>query len=160
MPSGSKNPEAGIYILATTDVCMQLVYCRVDGVASAGRDGSGGSLIGNIDFVYDNGEQVLLVTDGCLDVNGNEDPTKYYYESFFLVHFKNVDDERNKHIINNEILVVRRWAGGDSEVKTNIKLSVVTGTADCPINNDCDHIHCSPINPISDNIEKTTTPKE
>ena len=44
-------PQAGIYILATTDVCMQLVYCRVDGVASAGRDGSGGSLIGNIDFV-------------------------------------------------------------------------------------------------------------
>lgn len=151
----------GVYILAaTTGINMQLAYCSVDGVASAGRDGSAGSLLGDIDFVYDNGEQVLLVTDGGVDEDtGKEDPTKYYYESFVLVHFKNVDDNGNRHTINDEILVVRRWAGGDLEIKTNIKLNIVTGTADCPINNECDHIHCSPIKSISDNVEKSTTPK-
>ena len=75
------------------------------------------------------------------------------------VKYNNVDNASNKHIINDEILVVRRWAGGDLEIKTNIKLNIVTGTADCPINNECDHIHCSPIKSISDNVEKSTTPK-
>lgn len=152
-------PDTGIYILAATDVNMQLVYCRVDGVASSGRDGTGGTPLGNIDFVYDNGEKVLLVTDGGTTAEGGEDPTNYYYESFVLMHFVNVDDDGNKHIINSETFSVYRWMGGDGEIKTNINLEVTSGSGDCP-QTDCEHIVCSPIKSTTDNITVNYTKKE
>jgi hypothetical protein len=149
----------GLYILAATDVRMQIAYCSVDGVASSGRDGTGGAPIGDIDFVYDNGNKVLLVTDGGTTEDGLEDPTNYYYESFVLVHFVNVDDNGNKHIINSETLSVYRWSGGDKEIKTNINVSVSSGIEDC-LQTDCEHISCSPIKSITDNITVNYTRKE
>lgn len=149
----------GLYILAATDVRMQIAYCSVDGVASSGRDGTGGAPLGDIDFVYDNGDKVLLVTDGGTTEDGLEDPTNYYYESFVLVHFVNVDDNGNKHIINSETLSVYRWSGGDKEIKTNINVSVSSGIEDC-LQTDCEHISCSPIKSITDNITVNYTRKE
>lgn len=149
----------GLYILAATDVRMQIAYCSVDGVASSGRDGTGGAPIGDIDFVYDNGDKVLLVTDGGTTEDGLEDPTNYYYESFVLVHFVNVDDNGNKHIINSETLSVYRWSGGDEEIKTNINVSVSSGLEDC-LQTDCEHISCSPIKSTTDNITVNYTSKE
>lgn len=151
-----KVEETGTYILAATDVRMQLAYCSVDGVASSGRDGTGGSLLGNIDFVYDNGENVLLVTDGGTGGNGVEDPSKYYYESFVLMHFANRDDAGNLHAINSEVISIYRWAGGEGEIKTNIDVNVVSGYC----SNNCEHVLCSPIKTTTDNINVTCTKKE
>jgi hypothetical protein len=146
----------GLYILAATDVRMQIAYCSVDGVASSGRDGTGGSPLGNIDFVYDNGDKVLLVTDGGTGENGEEDPSQYYYESFVLVHFSNIDDNGNLHSINSEKLSIYRWAGGEGEVKTNIDVDFISGYC----SNDCEHVLCSPIKSITDNITVNRTKKE
>jgi hypothetical protein len=146
----------GTYILAATDVRMQIAYCSVDGVASSGRDGTGGSLLGNIDFVYDNGESVLLVTDGGTAEGGVEDPSKYYYESFILIHFANRDDAGNLHAINSEVLSIYRWAGGEGEVKTNIDVDFISGYC----SNDCEHVLCSPIKSTTDNITVNRTKKE
>lgn len=149
--------ETGTYILAATDVRMQLAYCSVDGVASSGRDGTGGSLLGNIDFVYDNdANKVLLVTDGGTLENGEEDPSQYYYESFVLVHFSNIDDNGNLHSINSEKLSIYRWAGGTGEVKTNIDINVVSGYC----SEECEHVLCSPIKSITDIITINQTRKE
>lgn len=152
--------KTGIFILGASSSVFQLVYCRVDGAASSGRDGTGGSILGNIDFVYDNGEQVLLVTDGGVEEDGSENADKYYYESYVLVHFANVDESGKKHVINEEVLVVRRWAGGDLDIKTNINLNIITGNSDCLTGIECNHILCSPINEVSDNITIDYTPKE
>ncbi|MBO7149506.1 MAG: hypothetical protein J6V71_01285 [Clostridia bacterium] len=149
--------ETGTYILAATDVRMQLAYCSVDGVASSGRDGTGGSLLGDIDFVYDNdANKVLLVTDGGTGENGVEDPSQYYYESFVLVHFSNIDDNGKLHSINSEKLSIYRWAGGTGEVKTNIDINVVSGYC----SEECKHVLCSPIKSITDIITINQTKKE
>lgn len=157
-----KVAETGLYILAaSSNINMQLAYCRVEGVASVGRDGSGGSILGNIDFVYDNGEKVLLVTDvqtvqsestenGGTE-NVGEDPTKYYYESFILVHFTNVDDDMKLHVINNEMLSIYRWVGGDEKIKTNLGIEYTSGLDDCEQSN-CAHVKGSQIKSITDNL--------
>ena len=148
--------DTGTYIIAATEkIRMQIAYCSVDGVASSGRDGSGGSLLGNIDFVYDNanadGAQVLLVTDGGTTKEGKEDPSQYYYESYVLVYFANADSDNNKHIINGEVLSIYRWTGGEGEIKTNVDINYETTSTDCKQSN-CKHIKCVPIKSVSDNI--------
>ena len=140
----------GLYILAATDVRMQIAYCSVDGVASSGRDGTGGSPLGDIDYVYDNGEKVLLVTDGGTAEDGTEDPNNYYYESYVLLHFANIEVDGTKNIVNQEIIHVYRYVGDTGNVKTNIKVNVTA--------ND-DYVRCDAIRGLTDNITVTYTPR-
>jgi hypothetical protein len=143
--------EVGFYILAATDVRMQIAYCSVDGVASSGRDGTGGSPLGDIDYVYDNGEKVLLVTDGGTAEDGSEDPDNYYYESYVLLHFANIEKNGTKNRVNQEIIHVYRYVGDTGDVKTNIQVNVTS--------ND-EYVLCDPIRGTTDNIKVNYTKKE
>ena len=140
----------GLYILAATDVRMQIAYCSVDGVASAGRDGTGGSPLGDIDYVYDNGSKVLLVTDGGTNDDGTEDPNNYYYESFALLHFVNVEEDGTKNRVNQEIIHVYRYVGDTGDVKTNLIINITS--------ND-EYVKCDEIRGTTDNITVNYTPR-
>ena len=108
--------EGGVYILAASDSAMQLVYCSVDGIASAGRDGSGGTKIGTVDFVYDNRKEndntnkgrVVLVSDYSSETGGAE-TSDFYYRSNVILYFDNEISENNTFVsLNYERLYVRR----------------------------------------------------
>ncbi|MBS1399749.1 MAG: hypothetical protein HPZ86_03010 [Clostridia bacterium] len=108
--------ETGVYILAASNSNMQLAYCSVDGIASAGRDGTGGSPWGSVDFVYDNNvDKILLVTDTDQRGEGvEEDCSNYYYGSNCLLYFDNITDSKTTAYINDERITIRRWTKTNS----------------------------------------------
>lgn len=124
--------ETGVYILAASNSNMQLAYCSVDGIASAGRDGTGGSPWGSVDFVYDNNvDKILLVTDTDQRGEGvEEDCSNYYYGSNCLLYFDNITASTTTAYINDERITIRRWtktnsAGGtDSAGNVDSYLSI------------------------------------
>jgi hypothetical protein len=107
--------EEGIYIMGASNGPMQIVYFSSDGVSDDGRDGTGGTQIGFVDFVYDyspttatDPKRIVLVTDTELKHTGNKTDTEdyqYYYESNCLVHFGNAQGEPP---IWDELVYIRR----------------------------------------------------
>ena len=107
--------EAGTYFLGTAvgqsnfgdsnyyNYPMEIVYCAADGTASAGNDGTSGSVIGSMDYVYDNGTQIIHVQDyaeGAGPTQAN-DYANYYYNSHIITYtdneasgFPNINDLR------------------------------------------------------------------
>lgn len=92
-----KVTEEGVYVLGTandnnsdTMFPMEICYFSVDAAASAGRDGAVGSYLGTIDYVYDNGERIITVSDHS-DDGGVEDYTQYYYASLIRTYTNNLD---------------------------------------------------------------------
>ena len=77
----------GVYLLGSTNGPMEIVYFSADGTASAGRDGSSGSHLGNIDFVYDHNGKIIPVTDAAED-GGTED-FDFYYASLCILYTDN-----------------------------------------------------------------------
>lgn len=78
--------------MGATNSAMQIVYFSADGVASAGRDGTGGTQIGNVDYVYDYNDKVVLVTDTDprdTSADGYAEDYHYYYQSYMIVYFDN-----------------------------------------------------------------------
>ncbi len=98
--------EQGIYALGAigynpngeaVSVPMEVVYISSAGIASEGRDGENNSQLGTIDFVYDNGTQIMAVTETSetFDHDNNpetprvEDPTCTYYPTYAILFFDN-----------------------------------------------------------------------
>ncbi len=127
--------EEGIYVLGMsgynteTDeysengAPMEIVYFSAEGVASAGRDGAGGSQLGTIDFVYDyNGTIVTVKESSITDSTGAEDYNNYY-PSYVLVYFDNsVENGEVWYNVNDGQLYVRRWVNDSAE--TAIKSTI------------------------------------
>ncbi|MCQ2413309.1 MAG: hypothetical protein MJ082_00740, partial [Clostridia bacterium] len=78
--------DEGVYVLGTAcsdrshDFPMEIAFFSVDATASEGQDGIQGSKLGSIDFVYDNGEDILTVKKTSAD-GGITDYNNYYYAS-------------------------------------------------------------------------------
>lgn len=125
--------ETGVYIMGATNSAMQIVYFSADGVASAGRDGTGGTQIGNVDYVYDYNDKVVLVTDTDprdTSADGYAEDYQYYYQSYMIVYFDNgvtVNGESGTFVnINDERLCIRRWVNSraEGEVKSTLNVAV------------------------------------
>jgi hypothetical protein len=84
-----KVTEAGLYFLGSMTGPMTVCYFSVSGAAGAGGDGTGGSPLGDVDFVYDNGSNVILTVDkkfsGGTHVVSDETPTTNYYPSYYYL---------------------------------------------------------------------------
>ena len=155
--------ETGVYILAASNSNMQLAYCSVDGIASAGRDGTGGSPWGSVDFVYDNNvDKILLVTDTDQRGEGvEEDCSNYYYGSNCLLYFDNITDSKTTAYINDERITIRRWtktnsAGGtDAAGNVDSYLSIrVESNAD---DQNHEYVKCAGYGTPHDNIVGITS---
>ena len=79
------------YIVMSRKHPLQLIYCAASDIASAGRDGTNGSLLNNIDFVYDSGGAILPVTHPAprADDDHPEDPSLGWYPSNLLLQIDN-----------------------------------------------------------------------
>ena len=85
--------EPGVYLMGSTTGPMSVCYFSVDGAAGAGGDGTGGSPLGDVDFVYDNGTETVASTtiltvdqkfEGSHVVSG-EDLNAHYYPSYYYI---------------------------------------------------------------------------
>lgn len=112
--------EAGVYTLGAINCPMQIVYFSADGVASMGRDGTGGAALQGIDFVYDtvdysDANKIVTVnnapTEEFKDENGIVyENYNYYYESSCLLHFDNNVQYQNEWVkIFREKIFIRRY---------------------------------------------------
>ena len=116
-------PKEGVYILATAssdirndqsfeESPLQIVYCAADGIASSGRDGTGGSPLGNIDYVYHNPDtnQIIPVTAGPKnkEPENGENIKKMYYRSNLMVYFDNLPRTGTPPAVNQELTKIYR----------------------------------------------------
>ena len=91
---------------------MTVAYFSVDGAAGAGGDGTGGSPLGDVDFVYDNGTDAIITVDKKFSgthVVADETPTSYYYPSYYYVRLKPDITAGANGKIPSENLKVRRY---------------------------------------------------
>jgi hypothetical protein len=121
--------EPGVYLLAPTEGLMSVAYFSVTGAAGAGGDGTGGSPLGDIDFVYDNGANKILTVDQKFDgahIVEDENLTTYYYPSYHYVRMipnanYNVEDGNKNDTLDGKIpqekLYIRRYIS--SEISNN-----------------------------------------
>ncbi len=139
-----KAPDSGIYVLGavgyknddtSVSVPMEIVYFSADGVASPGRDGSGGSRMGTVDFVYANEANTDIVT--VKDVTGDSSENNgavtedynAYYPSYVLLRFDNKLQKDGAFVsINNEKIVIRRWVATAADAAANGIRSTMTYT--------------------------------
>ena len=122
--------EAGTYILGTAvgesglfnnsdhGYPMEIVYCAADGMASAGRDGTSGSAIGALDYVYDYNGKIVHVQDYAPTVTVTPGDFTYYFNSRVITHTVN-DTNR----INTLQLWTRRYVDTDDTSKILIYAS-------------------------------------
>ena len=129
--------EAGVYTMGTTQGPMQIVYFSADGVASMGRDGTGGAQLQGIDFVYDTYNYVSADKDKIVTVgnvpeqSSNTEDYNYYYESSCLLFFDNNTKHNNEFVkIFHEKIYIRRYI--DTTItavqKTALNFKVTEGT--------------------------------
>lgn len=83
----------GIYIIASSDK-MNVAYFSVDGAAGYGDDGTGAAPLGNIDFVYDNGQGTIITvdkkyTEEIHELSKETLATAYYPSYFYLRMYPN-----------------------------------------------------------------------
>ena len=125
----------GVYIIGTTSGPMEIVHFSADGTASAGRDGTSGSKLGSIDFVYDYNGKIITVKESSSD-SGTEDYNQYYASMCLLysdiTKIKNqTTDPWEFYKINDQQITIRRSVGiTDEEQRTLgsiINLTVASG---------------------------------
>lgn len=78
----------GIYLIGSGTGPMTVAYFSVDGAAGSGGDGTGGTPLGNIDFVYSNTAGTVISVDHKFSGNhvlAEEDVESYYYPSYYYV---------------------------------------------------------------------------
>ena len=118
--------EPGVYLLAPTEGLMSVAYFSVTGAAGAGGDGTGGSPLGDIDFVYDNGANKILTVDQKFDgthIVEDEDLATYYYPSYHYVRMIPAIADTSKGTaavtFPSEKLYIRRYTS--NEISNNRK---------------------------------------
>ncbi len=124
--------EAGIYLLGSGVGSMSVAYFSVTGAAGAGQDGMSGSPIGTIDFVYDNGTDIIPVSNPAPNETLiEEEDYQYYYPSYyFLTMLPEIKDGATVLIQNNSIKI-RRYIDETDSVGTKRHI-VVTDTGPVP----------------------------
>ncbi len=161
--------EKGVYTLGATNGPMQIVYFSADGVASLGRDGTGGAYLQGIDFVYDTvdyadktSNKIVTVTTQIPDnQNADVENYNYYYESSCILRFDNNVQHNNQFVsIWHEKIYVRRFVNDEELVnenqKTQLNFKVAEGTELSTIESNR-YVKCEPYAIKSDKVVTTYT---
>ena len=146
----------GVYILGTTSGPMEIIHFSADGTASAGRDGTSGSKIGSIDFVYDYDNTIVTVKE-----SSDSDAENYsnYYASLCLLYtdITTIKDTSGEvwqfYKINDQQITIRRSIGIIDEEKqtqgTIIHLKISSGDDSQP-----QRIKCAQYSLNSDTVKR------
>lgn len=159
--------ETGVYTLGATNGPMQIVYFSADGVASLGRDGTGGAQLHGIDFVYDtvgysqSNKIVTVTTKIPADQNDDVENYEYYYESGCLLRFDNNVQHNNQFVnIWHEEIYMRRKininAGSNEVQKTQLLFTVKNGTEASTLESNR-YVKCEPYASKHDEVVTTYT---
>lgn len=109
--------EPGVYLLAPATGTMSVAYFSVSGAAGYGGDGTGGSPLGDVDFVYDNNNGTVITVDKKFQEGTHSVPdeslTDTYYPSYYYLRMlPNTEEPKTENgdgIIRNEKVYVRRY---------------------------------------------------
>lgn len=115
--------KTGVYMLGSQVGPMSVSYFSVSGAAGAGNDGSSGSPLGKVDFVYAYRDQIITVDkmfEGESPLLGAED----YYDYYPSYLFVSMLPEEVK--IQNEAVKVRRYIN-DSDGSGTRRHFLITG---------------------------------
>jgi hypothetical protein len=146
----------GVYIIGTTSGPMEIVHFSADGTASAGRDGTSGSKLGSIDFVYDYDGKIVTVKDTA---DSETEDYSHYYASLCLLYtdITSVKDDTGDvwqfYQINDQQIAIRRAVGipeGDGQTEGAIlHLTVASGDA-----TQTQYIKCVRYSFLADTVER------
>ncbi len=155
--------EEGIYLLGATgfdtannnarlDVPTQIVYFAADAVSSGDgelpepEEETNESRMGTIDFVYDNGTKILLVSEKSTVVGGMKDYSQYFFPTYSILYFDNNERSGNAFVNINEATVhirrvqnngtsatLRRYLAPPDRIKINAYSPNSDGAADIPL---------------------------
>ena len=120
---GTAVGESGLLTDSDHGYPMEIIYCAADGTASKGRDGTSGSVIGAIDYVYDYQGQIVHVQDYTDTVPANQ--YQYYYNSRIVTYTDNKADGNPR--INDLKIYPRRYIEGS---RSALQIWVDTHAAD------------------------------
>jgi hypothetical protein len=138
--------DTGVYTLGAIGGPMQIVYFSADGVASLGRDGTGGAALEGIDFVYDTvgytyyiesdtekvvGADKIVTVNNAPEEGDDTEDYKYYYESGCLLYFDNETLNNNDYVnIYHEKIYIQRSINMalTTVQKTELTLKVTEGS--------------------------------
>ena len=129
----------GVYIIGTTSGPMEIVHFSADGTASAGRDGTSGSKLGSIDFVYDYDGKIVTVKESS--DSATEDYSQYYASMCLLyTDITKLKDSTGDvwqfYKINDQQITIRREIGvvdpESSQEGSLLNLTVASGDATQP----------------------------
>lgn len=109
-----KVTEEGVYVLGSTNGPMEIVYFSADATASGGRDGTMGSTIGSIDFVYDYSNKIVPVTESSTPTENGEEDYKNYYSSLCLLYINSsLKQDSNYVSVDQANIYARRYVNQD-----------------------------------------------
>ena len=133
--------QPGIYLLGSTSGPMTVSYFSVTGAASGGDDGTGGSPLGDVDFVYDNGSNTIITVDKKFTgthVVEDETPETLYYPSYYYIRMipdadyssAEVTDPPSNGKIPYDIVFVRRYLAEPDPERSNNKRNIKINRSD------------------------------
>jgi hypothetical protein len=99
---------------------MEIVYCAADGTADDGLDGTKGSVIGSIDYVYDYNQKIVHVQDYATTPTVTpETKYNYYYNSHIITYTDNEYTVSGGFAsLNNLMIYPRRYIPTDGGTST------------------------------------------
>jgi hypothetical protein len=153
----------GVYIIGTTSGPMEIVHFSGDGTASAGRDGTSGSKLGSIDFVYDYNGKIITVKESSSD-SDTEDYNQYYASMCLLysdiTKIKNqTTDPWEFYKINDQQITIRRSVGiTDEEQRTLGSIMNLTVASGDP--SQTKYIKCTQYSLRSDTVSREDISRE
>ena len=105
---------------------MTVAYFSVSGAAGQGADGTSTSPLGDIDFVYANGDKIVTIDQ---KFTGMQDPTDenyaLYYPSYHFVVMKG-EGTTSKPLVQNESIKIYRYIDpGDSDGGTKRHIKII-----------------------------------
>jgi hypothetical protein len=143
--------EPGVYLIGSSTGPMTVSYFSVTGAAGSGGDGTGGSPLGDIDFVYDNNNGTIITVDKKFEdahILSGEDVATTYYPSYFYLRLL---PKKDKTTIPQETLYVRRYVDTTTQKENLTRQRRRWLTYSC---NDPDTSHLSLLDMYEDNVQK------
>ena len=116
--------EGGIYLLGSGVGPMTVAYFSVSGAAGQGADGTSTSPLGDIDFVYAYGGNIISVDQKFDGVQIPDDETySYYYPSYHFIVMKGNGD--SKPFVQSESIKVHRYINANDSMGTKRHIKII-----------------------------------
>ena len=109
----------GVYMLGSKAGPISVAYFSVTGAAGKGNDGMSGSPLGNVDFVYDFGGNIITTDKHYVGEAPliNLEEYENYYPSYLFVGMLPEKDQGTGNVIKiqNEVIKIRRYIAGNTD---------------------------------------------